>query len=290
MEPIEHLKKEKKQLARLRQLRRDIYIPVAKLEVDVYSSKEPMPSEIREELPYRPIRRGGIWGGLFGCAWFRVRGKAPDWVTGRRLVVHINVGGEGAVYMGPEPEHAITSIMSYIDRVQSGVGKSVIEISDNAEGGQEIELYIDAGYNGYFNYPVGCGLFHYADLCVVDDELLEYYYDYLTIASQLSATEEPKRCADLEACLTESFSLWKDSIQRAREVLRPLFEGPSEPGTHFTAIGHSHLDLAWLWPMRETKRKAKRTFANQLDNAERYPDYIYGASQPWQFEYVQRIS
>jgi hypothetical protein len=38
-----------------------------------------------------------------------------------------------------------------------------------------------------------------------------------------------------------------------------------------TAIGHSHLDLAWLWPIRETKRKAVRTFTNALNNIEKYP-------------------
>ena len=39
--------------------------------------------------------------------------------------------------------------------------------------------------------------------------------------------------------------------------------------------------------MRESKRKAQRTFANQLRNIERYPDYIFGASQPQQFAWIE---
>ena len=51
---------------------------------------------------------------------------------------------------------------------------------------------------------------------------------------------------------------------------------------------HAHLDLAWLWPIRETKRKAARTFASQIRNMERYPEFIFGASQPQQFEWIER--
>ncbi|MGN1194232.1 MAG: alpha-mannosidase, partial [Acutalibacteraceae bacterium] len=37
----------------------------------------------------------------------------------------------------------------------------------------------------------------------------------------------------------------------------------------------------------ETKRKAARTFANQISNINAFDGYVYGASQPWQFEYIK---
>ncbi|VCV83595.1 hypothetical protein BANRA_01477 [Escherichia coli] len=40
------------------------------------------------------------------------------------------------------------------------------------------------------------------------------------------------------------------------------------------ATGHAHLDIAWMWPLREGRRKAIRTFATALTNIEKYPDYI----------------
>jgi alpha-mannosidase len=40
------------------------------------------------------------------------------------------------------------------------------------------------------------------------------------------------------------------------------------------------MDLAWLWPIRETIRKGARTFSTALELMERYPDYVFGASQP----------
>ena len=69
--------------------------------------------------------------------------------------------------------------------------------------------------------------------------------------------------------------------------MRAVLEKPSESDLTVTAVGHSHLDLAWLWPMRETERKAARTVSNAIRNTERYPEYVYGASQPQEFVWLK---
>lgn len=287
IEPITLIKKEKKHLRRLKSIRSSIYTKVAKLQVEVHRSAEPIPPGSQYELKYRPIHSKRVWGGVYDCAWFRIRGSIPKHASGKHIVTLINLGGEAALYEGTEPQSAITPVMSYIDRLQSCVGKTVIEVAHQAEADQKLEFYLDAGFNGYLGYPYGWGIFHYADLCTVDDALLAYYYDYLCIASMLSATTASAERAKLEQHLDESYAALGISIEKARSMLKPLFEGQPDESVNFTAVGHSHLDLAWLWPIRETKRKAQRTFAHQLSNAERYPDYVYGASQPWQFEFIK---
>lgn len=54
-----------------------------------------------------------------------------------------------------------------------------------------------------------------------------------------------------------------------------------------TAVGHAHIDTGWLWPVRESVRKAARTFASQLTLMERYPDYVFGASQPQHYLFIK---
>jgi alpha-mannosidase len=54
-----------------------------------------------------------------------------------------------------------------------------------------------------------------------------------------------------------------------------------------SAVGHAHIDLAWLWPIRETKRKGIRTFATALKNMDKYSDYIFGASQPQLYQWIK---
>ena len=65
------------------------------------------------------------------------------------------------------------------------------------------------------------------------------------------------------------------------------------PSLKISAVGHAHLDLAWLWPVRETIPKGARTFATVLELMGRYPEYIYGASQPqlylWMKEYYPEL-
>ncbi len=43
-------------------------------------------------------------------------------------------------------------------------------------------------------------------------------------------------------------------------------------------IGHAHLDTAWLWPIEETRRKARRTFSTAADLLRRYPAFRFAQS------------
>jgi len=53
------------------------------------------------------------------------------------------------------------------------------------------------------------------------------------------------------------------------------------------ASAHAHLDVAWLWPLAETRRKAHHTFASVLALMERYPDFHFTASSAQLYDYVQ---
>ena len=52
-------------------------------------------------------------------------------------------------------------------------------------------------------------------------------------------------------------------------------------------IGHSHLDVAWLWTYEQTRRKAQRTFAIACDLLERDPDFLFIQSQPQLYRFVE---
>ena len=289
MELYQNIRKEKKHLGRLKAMRAKIYKQVAPITVAVHKSKEPIAPGVQESLSYSPIEKGAVWADVSGCAWFRLSGRVPETCAGKHVVIRISIGGEGLVYEGTEPISgiAVGSNWHYMDQLGASVAKSVIEVADAAEAGQEIEIYLDAGYNGFCGQNPDFGIFRFAELCVVDDGLRGFYYDYLCIASLLSVTEAADKRDELEGLLDASYALLGQAVDEARAVLAPLFDGEPDPSLNVTAIGHSHLDLAWLWPLRETKRKAQRTFANQLRNFERYPHFTYGASQPWQFEYIK---
>jgi alpha-mannosidase len=74
----------------------------------------------------------------------------------------------------------------------------------------------------------------------------------------------------------------------ARAILAPLLTRRNGTRTHeVTAIGHAHIDTAWLWPLEESYRKCVRTFATQLRLMERYPDYRFACSQAQQYAWIR---
>ncbi|TAM77922.1 alpha-mannosidase [bacterium] len=46
------------------------------------------------------------------------------------------------------------------------------------------------------------------------------------------------------------------------------------------AIGHAHLDVAWLWTTTQARRKFVRTLSNQARYLEDDPNYVFAQSQP----------
>lgn len=290
MEPVDIMKKEKDVLKCLEKMRREIYTPVAQLQVEFAATEEPVPWEERHNLTYRKLPKNGRWTHVFGCAWFHIYGQVPESAAGKHVVAHIDIGGEGLVYShegDKNPIGAVTLDTSYIDRLQACEAKTLVEIGASVQGGEIVDFDIDAGFNGYYNHPVGNAYFKCAVLCTVNDELLEYYYDYLTVAVLMSAEKDIERKQEMEHILELSFQQRNCSMEKAEQFLETYLNAEPDSLMEFTAIGHSHLDLAWLWPLRETKRKACRTFTHQICNMRRYPEYIYGASQPQQFEFVK---
>ena len=60
-----------------------------------------------------------------------------------------------------------------------------------------------------------------------------------------------------------------------------------ENGNGLMLLGHSHLDVAWLWTYEQTQRKAQRTFAIACDLLDRDPDFVFIQSQPQLYSFVE---
>ena len=275
--------------AKLDALRRLAIRPCGDLAVSVSASREPIAPEAREKLAYRSIRPGHVWAKhVYDCGWFRVTGELPPDYKRKKYVLLINIGGEGLVYSRDgEPYEMISAKMSRIDSLTAEQGKNTVRLTDAIVKNGRIDFYMDAGYNGTFmGAPFGAGVFRQARIAQVDDAFYPFYYDYLAVLSMYSSLPKGEG-ADIPEALEKAYGAAKSGdAEAARALLSPfLTAGPS--GFTLYAVGHSHLDLAWLWPIRETKRKSARTFTKQLNNIGLYPEYIYGASQPWQFEYLR---
>ncbi len=118
-------------------------------------------------------------------------------------------------------------------------------------------------------------------------------------AGQLTA-DDPIRSRLLNAlndafCRLETRTLdgetFYASVEPALEVLRAGISKAGSPlDVSVHASGHAHIDVAWLWTLGQTHRKAERTFTNVLRYMEQFPDYHYSQSQPQLYDFIRQDS
>ena len=85
----------------------------------------------------------------------------------------------------------------------------------------------------------------------------------------------------------------RSAVRGAREmVAASLKELKAEypPVGRLALTGHAHLDLAWLWPVSETIRKGRRTFASVLSLMERYDDFVFNQSSAQPTQWIETES
>ena len=57
-----------------------------------------------------------------------------------------------------------------------------------------------------------------------------------------------------------------------------------------SCIGHTHIDVAWLWTLAQTREKAQRSFSTVLNLMKKYPEYVFMSSQPQLYKYVKQAA
>ena len=287
-------------------LKGKIYKKIASLKPQGILSDEPIKWEDLDKSKFKNMRFMQKWADKFGCAWFRFTGTVPEAGKGKRVVARIKLQGEGLVYdKDGHVLQGITQVLSKGDLFHSTIGKQIVDISPCAEGGEEVELYVDAGFNGKLRFENMSAHLRRYDLAVMDEELNSYYYDYIEayflMCKLLGDAEGMKdsdvgkaevysaRAKELDEGMKNAWKVFKEQgAAKAREALAPVLFRPIDyPAVTHYAVGHAHIDLAWLWPLRETRRKIGRTFANQLRNIKKYDNFIFAESQAQMFTWLK---
>ena len=218
----------------------------------------------------------------------------PTGYAAEDLCLGIDISGEGCLFdEDGSPMRGITSASS--SAFDTYPGKKYVPFTDHGFAPPHIDVWMEAGNNDLFGIFRG-GKVQAMGIYYCNRALCDLFYDYKFLFSLAEGMSErdPLRMGILYALEKVAVNVTglasAEKIAAAREVLRPYLErkGPEVPSLTFYAVGHSHLDLAWLWPLRETHRKAGRTFSTALANIKNFPDYIYGASQPQQFEWIKQ--
>ena len=290
-------------------LRPAVYPESVPLEVAVWHAPgEPVPVAEGLAAEPEPVRVGARWGAPWGTSWFRVTGTVPEAWAGRTVEAVLDLGFdenmpgfqcEGLVY---RPDG--TPVKGLNPRNQW------VRIGAPAEGGEEVRLHIEAasnpvimGYHPFRPTPLGdrdtAGsepLYTLArmDLAVLDETVWQLVVD-LEVLGELMAelpADSPRRWEILRAVerALDAVDLQdvNGTAERARSCLTTVLSAPAVPSAHrISAVGHAHIDSAWLWPLRETVRKVARTTANMTALLEDEPEFVFAMSQAQQWAWVK---
>ena len=269
-------------------LRRRVHRRIGPLQLFVATSPEPVPFADRGRLRPRSVGRGSVWGTAFTCAWFHVTGTIPAPYRGRHVALILDLDGEAMVLNASgDAVGAVTSRTTPVEQQGSPRGKTRVNLTEELCPGGVIDLWLDASFNGKLLQPYGIAQIKRAELVVVDDEAETTYHDALAVA--YGAVAAPEHVVEwYEKAFVAAVKLaGRGDDAGARAALTPLLNGTPDPTLTLSAVGHGHLDLAWLWPIRETRRKARRTLTHQLALADAYPEHVYGISQPQQLAWIE---
>lgn len=267
-------------------------------------SKIAIPLKESINLPRKKICEGEIWGRTWESGYFHMQALIPESWKGKPLAAQIDIGGEGLVYSRDgRALYGITSGSAFVEHYAKDVYR--IPSSQSDEG--KIELWLEAAANNLFGVneakprarkedPDRHGSWtarvNHLKLCIYDEMVWQLHIDMRYLFDLWGHLDQKSvRASRILKALFEVTVQYKENPANAglcRKILAVEMEKPANASSLSTiAIGHAHIDTAWLWRVQETKRKIARTFASQLDLMEKYPEYIFGASAPQHHQWIK---
>ena len=256
--------------------------------------------------PVTPFSIGSKWGQAWHTRWFHLTAVVPQHLANVDIDAYVDIGFNGRgdgfqtealAYMNGQIVHAIQP-----DRRLLHLGAH--------DAGTEIDIWVEAAAtpiiagHEYGYGPTSFGdpatapthsvyTFRAAQLvafnaAINDLAITLHAVIDLTIDLPDNSPQRARAFAALEQCdLALDVNDVAGTAVAARRTLDAVLGIGNGPSAHrITATGHAHLDTAWLWPIRETRRKAVRTFANAIDLLTKNPDAVYCHSQAQHYAWV----
>lgn len=221
-------------------------------------------------------------------AWICTHIVVPESWRGQHVRFHLNNNGDGI--LGRE-------IVAYIDgKPVQGMDKFHVDLEVSQYTEFDLALYAHSG-------RLGIATDFSAHLQLIHDQCEALYYDFKVPYDILMITSEGEKshgdlvrilykvvdALDLRAPGSAEFY---NSVDVARKCIQEeLYDKYAGDGPDtLVCVGQTHIDLAWLWTLAQTREKVQRSFATVVELMRRYPQYRFMASQPQIYQYLKEES
>ncbi|MDX6351900.1 MAG: alpha-mannosidase [Streptomyces sp.] len=269
---------------------------------------EPVPVADALAATYEPMQVGDTWGGPWSTTWLKATGRIPQEWAGRRVEAVFDLGFDLSKGPGGQAEGFVHDASGSPVQGLHPHHRSVL-LAGAAAGGEPVDLLVELAANPMIEgaHAVGtrfgsretAGTAHLyrlrqADIAVREDAVWHLLHD-IDVLDQLmrQLPEGGSRRHEILRALQHAIDAVDvhdvpGTAQAARDRLADVLSRPAYASAHtVTAVGHAHIDSAWLWPIRETIRKCARTFTNMTTLAHEYPELVFACSSAQQYAWMK---
>ncbi|MGY4978519.1 alpha-mannosidase [Streptomyces sp. 900105755] len=269
---------------------------------------EPVPVADALRADYTPFALGNAWGGPWATTWLRASAEIPAEWSGRRVEAVFDLDFDLTRGPGGQAEGLVHDVQGAPIQGLHPYHRTVL-LADSAAGGDRVDLLVELAANPpivasasvgvHFGSPDTAGtapLYRLlqAEIAVREDEVWHLVHDIEVLDELMHELPagSSRRHEILHALRRAADAVDPADVARtaaaARERLADVLSRPAHASAHtVAAVGHAHIDSAWLWPVRETVRKCARTFTNMTTLAEEYPELVFACSSAQQYAWMK---
>jgi alpha-mannosidase len=270
-----------------------------KISVDNYKMKECLYNgyDLLKEYPteengWCDFKANDRWGGIDKHFWFKTVIEIPESFAGETVIYEVKTGREGQ-WDAKNPQ-----FLAYINgKATQGldVNHTELLLCEKANPGEVYEVALYA-YGGMEDGLVELK----TSLAILDKNIEKLYYNIkvpVEVAELLG--DEDKKRVDILKYLIETINKldlrkryskdFYSSLQEASTYLEEEFYEKycGEEQALEVCIGHTHIDVAWMWTLAQTREKVARSFSTVLNLMDQYPEYKFMSSQPQLYKYLK---
>ncbi len=260
--------------------------PIAAIEAwEARTADHVGPGEYQELGDWAALPLPADWPGLT-TVFLRARFEPRPVPAGATLCLEIDhhdlealLSVEGRPYAGIDDHHR---------RVPAPSTPAILEIEAVAAPSVRWEPR-DAGNRGSFRGARLVALDEAAERAWLELDYARQTLDVLPPGRRRSRLERALEDALLKTDTTREQEEQRRQLHAAAGALRKQIAaiGRDDEGGALYMVGHTHIDTAWLWPVRETIRKCARTFATACRLMERFPQFHFSCSQAQLYAYTK---
>ena len=286
------------------ELPRHFYRPLGTMALEGFVTLEQLTPAAAAARDFLPMPPGVAWGAKWEYGWFKGSFVLPDAAAEQRIVLAVDVGAESIVFVNGVAAGARDRQHSEITLALEGIPGTRYDVlaegyaghgPRNSHAGPTPLDRETVPEPGPTQAVVGQTTFG-----VWQEEVYQLWVDVMTLWQLRENLDENSLRRDGDRCRTARLhvdrGLRGSRSRDAGDASTRAASGSSRCWTASTArrrpemfaFGHSHIDVAWLWPLQETERKAGRTMATQLALMAEYPEYKFLQSQPHLFWMLQQ--